>query len=52
MIAQQSLTYDAFVELAAAGSAVVGLVLKGSQAHDGMITPYADHDLYVVIERA
>ncbi|MFF3941041.1 hypothetical protein [Streptomyces phaeofaciens] len=49
MTAQQPLTYDAFVELAAADPAVVGLVLKGSQAHDGMITPYSDHDLYVVV---
>ncbi|MGW7541533.1 hypothetical protein ACWGKQ_10510 [Streptomyces sp. NPDC054770] len=49
MTAQQPITYDAFVELAAADSAVVGLVLKGSQAHDGMITPHSDHDLYVVV---
>ncbi|MER5520767.1 hypothetical protein [Streptomyces sp. NPDC002763] len=49
MTAQQPLTYDAFVELAAADSAVVGLVLKGSRAHHGMITPYSDHDLYVVV---
>ncbi|MEU6525283.1 hypothetical protein ABZ892_21330 [Streptomyces sp. NPDC046924] len=49
MTAQQPLTYDAFVELATADSAVVGLVLKGSQAHDGMITPSSDHDLYVVV---
>jgi hypothetical protein len=49
MTAQQPLTYDAFVELAAADPAVVGLVLKGPQAHDGMATPYSDHDLYVVV---
>ncbi|MFF4659034.1 hypothetical protein [Streptomyces sp. NPDC001381] len=49
MTARQPLTYDAFVELAAADPAVVGLVLKGSQAHDGMATPYSDHDLYVVV---
>ncbi|MEU6378961.1 hypothetical protein [Streptomyces sp. NPDC046909] len=49
MTAQQPLTYDAFVERAAADPAVVGLVLKGSQAHDGMITAYSDHDLYVVV---
>ncbi|MER5599718.1 hypothetical protein [Streptomyces sp. NPDC002265] len=49
MTAQQPLTYDAFVELAAADSAVVGLVLNGSRAHDGMITPHSDHDLYVVL---
>jgi hypothetical protein len=49
MTAQQPLTYDAFVELAVADSAVVGLVLKGSQAHEGMITRHSDHDLYVVL---
>ncbi|MER6345106.1 hypothetical protein ACWC10_05970 [Streptomyces sp. NPDC001595] len=49
MTAQQTLTYDAFVRLAAADPAVVGLVLKGSQAHEGMLTPYSDHDLYVVV---
>ncbi|WP_411151988.1 hypothetical protein [Streptomyces sp. A30] len=49
MTDQQPLTYDAFVELAAADPAVVGLVLKGSQSHDGMATPYSDHDLYVVV---
>lgn len=49
MTAQQPLTYDAFVELAAADPAVVGLVLKGSRAHDGMITRHSDHDLYVVL---
>ncbi|MFD5514784.1 hypothetical protein [Streptomyces sp. NPDC127066] len=49
MRAHQPLGYDAFVELATADPAVVGLVLKGSRAHDGMITPYSDHDLYVVV---
>ncbi|MGC0373813.1 hypothetical protein [Streptomyces sp. SAI-229] len=49
MTAQQPLTYEAFVEIAAADPAVVGLVLKGSQAHDGMTTRYSDHDLYVVL---
>lgn len=49
MTAQQPLTYDAFVELATADPQVVGLVLKGSRAHDGMATPYSDHDLYVVL---
>ncbi|WP_031482998.1 hypothetical protein [Streptomyces bicolor] len=49
MTAQQPLTYDAFVELAAADSAVVGLVLKGSRAHDGMVTRHSDHDLYVIV---
>ncbi|MBG0830086.1 hypothetical protein HS041_20165 [Planomonospora sp. ID67723] len=45
----QPLTYHAFVELAAADPAVVGLVLKGSRAHDGMTTEHSDHDLYVVL---
>ncbi|MDC0766698.1 hypothetical protein [Streptomyces sp. HD] len=49
MTAQQSLTYDAFLELATADPAVVGLVLKGSRAHDGMATEHSDHDLYVVL---
>ncbi|MEU8845562.1 hypothetical protein AB0C70_04825 [Streptomyces sp. NPDC048564] len=49
MTAQQSLTYDAFVALAMADPAVVGLVLKGSRAHDGMATEHSDHDLYVVL---
>ncbi|WP_406723689.1 hypothetical protein WJ438_02015 [Streptomyces sp. GD-15H] len=49
MTAQQPLTHDAFVELAAADPAVVGLVLTGSRAHDGMATQHSDHDLYVVL---
>ncbi|MFI9155403.1 hypothetical protein [Streptomyces sp. NPDC053367] len=49
MAAQQPLTYDAFIELASADPAVIGLVLKGSRAHEGMVTPYSDHDLYVVV---
>ena len=49
MTAQQPLTYDAFIELATADPAVVGLVLKGSRAHDGMTTDHSDHDLYVVL---
>lgn len=49
MTAQQSLTYDAFVSLATADPAVVGLVLKGSRAHAGMATEHSDHDLYVVL---
>ncbi|NBE91887.1 hypothetical protein FE391_13085 [Nonomuraea sp. KC401] len=44
-----SMSYQAFVELAAADPAVVGLVLKGSHAHDGMVTEHSDHDLYVVL---
>ena len=49
MAAQQLITYGAFVELARADPHVVGLVLKGSQAHEGMTTRYSDHDLYVVV---
>ncbi|MFJ4685139.1 hypothetical protein [Streptomyces sp. NPDC088789] len=49
MTAQKPMTYDAFVELATADPAVVGLVLKGSQAHEGMTTEHSDHDLYVVL---
>ncbi|NUV57495.1 hypothetical protein G6W51_32210 [Streptomyces coelicolor] len=49
MTARQQLSYDAFVALATADPAVVGLVLKGSRAHDGMTTPCSDHDLYVVL---
>ncbi|WP_406349907.1 hypothetical protein [Streptomyces sp. NBC_00658] len=48
MTAQQPIAYDAFVEIAAADSAVVGIVLKGSRAHEGMTTEHSDHDLYVV----
>ncbi|MEV3908224.1 hypothetical protein [Streptomyces canus] len=50
MTAQKAITYDTFVELATADSAVVGLVLKGSRAHEGMTTEHSDHDLYVVLE--
>ncbi|GHH28637.1 hypothetical protein [Streptomyces lanatus] len=49
MSSQPPLTYDAFVALATADPAVVGLVLKGSRAHDGMTTRHSDHDLYVVL---
>jgi hypothetical protein len=52
MLPQHPLTYDAFVELATADPAVVGLVLKGSRAHDGMVTEHSDHDLYVVLADA
>nr|WP_030872484.1 hypothetical protein [Streptomyces sp. NRRL F-2747] len=38
-----------FVADARADAAVVGLVLKGSQAHDGMTTRHSDHDLYVIL---
>lgn len=49
MPTQQPLTYDAFVRLATADPAVVGLVLTGSRAHDGMAGEHSDHDLYVVL---
>lgn len=49
MTARPAPTYAEFVELATADRAVVGLVLKGSQAHDGMVTEYSDHDLYVIL---
>ncbi|MFG2825820.1 hypothetical protein ACGFX4_41120 [Kitasatospora sp. NPDC048365] len=34
---------------ATADPAVVGLVLKGSRAHDGMATEHSDHDVYVLV---
>ncbi|MEU6275634.1 hypothetical protein ABZ871_24940 [Streptomyces populi] len=49
MTARKPMTFDAFVGLAAADAAVVGLVLKGSRAHEGMTTEHSDHDLYVVL---
>ncbi|MFI1660232.1 hypothetical protein ACH4ZU_35745 [Streptomyces sp. NPDC020472] len=49
MTAGRPLSYDEFVALASADAAVVGLVLKGSRAHEGMTTEHSDHDLYVVL---
>ncbi|MFE0629301.1 hypothetical protein ACFW3D_20370 [Streptomyces sp. NPDC058864] len=49
MTARQPLEYQTFIALAAADPAVVGLVLKGSRAHDDMVTRHSDHDLYVVV---
>ncbi|MFF8377946.1 hypothetical protein ACF07V_17680 [Streptomyces sp. NPDC015661] len=49
MTPQPPLTYVEFVDLAAADPAVLGLVLKGSRAHEGMTTEHSDHDLYVVL---
>lgn len=43
------LTYDALLARVADDPAVVGLVLKGSHAHDGMATEHSDHDVYVVV---
>jgi hypothetical protein len=49
MSTQQPLTYQALVSLAAADPAVVGLVLFGSQAHEGMVTRFSDHDASVIL---
>ncbi|MFI7349233.1 hypothetical protein ACIBSR_23655 [Streptomyces sp. NPDC049936] len=49
MSAQHPMTYAAFVARATDDPDVVGLVLKGSHAHDGMATRHSDHDLYVVL---
>jgi hypothetical protein len=43
------LSYDAFVARATADPAVVGLLLKGSFAHDGVATEHSDHDVYVIL---
>ncbi len=43
------LTYEAFLARATADPTVLGLVLKGSHAHDGMATAHSDHDVYVVV---
>lgn len=40
-----TLDFAAFVADARADAAVVGLVLKGSQAHDGITTRHSDRDL-------
>lgn len=49
MDSEHPLSYDTLVALAAAEPSVVGVVLKGSRAHDGMATEHSDHDLYVVV---
>lgn len=43
------LTYTALLTCVADAPAVVGLVLKGSHAHDGMATKYSDRDVYVIV---
>lgn len=43
------LTFDEFLRLTDDDPAVVGLVLIGSQAHDGLVTEHSDHDLWVVL---
>lgn len=49
MTPEPPLTPDAFLDRATADPGVVGLVLKGSHAHEGMVTEHSDHDLYVVL---
>ncbi|WP_051852169.1 hypothetical protein [Streptomyces sp. NRRL F-5650] len=49
MSAPHPMSYEAFVARAVGDPGVVGLVLKGSHAHEGMVTPHSDHDLYVVV---
>lgn len=44
-----SLTYGEFTRIAENDPAVVGLVLIGSQAHDGLVTEHSDHDLWVIL---
>jgi hypothetical protein len=46
------LTYEAFVAHAAADPGVVGIVLKGSHAHEGMAGPHSDHDVYAILADA
>lgn len=43
-------TFTAFVERATADPTVVGLVLSGSMAREGMATAHSDYDLYVILE--
>ncbi|WP_432747889.1 hypothetical protein H7827_28460 [Streptomyces sp. JH002] len=43
-------TVAAFVSRAEADPAVVGLVLSGSQAHDGMTTGHSDYDIHVITQ--
>jgi len=42
-------TFDEFARVAGEDPAVVGLVLIGSQAHEGLVTQYSDHDLWVIL---
>lgn len=44
-----SLEYEAFVDRATADPDVVGLVLKGSHAHESTATERSDHDVYLVL---
>ncbi|MCC3765366.1 hypothetical protein K3N28_20090 [Glycomyces sp. TRM65418] len=43
------MSFEEFTREARADPAVVGLVLIGSQAHDGLVTEHSDHDLWVVL---
>lgn len=41
--------YAALMAHATAVPTVLGLVLKGSHAHEGMVTEHSDHDVYVIV---
>lgn len=43
-------TFTAFAQRVTADPAVLGLVLKGSQAHQDMPTAHSDYDLYVIVD--
>ncbi|MFC7816310.1 hypothetical protein ACFUTR_16895 [Streptomyces sp. NPDC057367] len=42
-------TYDALLAHASTAPTVLGLVLKGSHAHDGTATQHSDHDVYAIV---
>ncbi|MFE0820538.1 hypothetical protein ACFW4M_19675 [Streptomyces sp. NPDC058794] len=42
-------TYAALTAHASTVPTVLGLVLKGSHAHEGMVTAYSDHDVYAIV---
>ncbi|MFD5001655.1 hypothetical protein ACFWMV_01995 [Streptomyces mutabilis] len=41
--------YATLIARATAAPAVLGLVLKGSHAHEGMVTEHSDHDVYAIV---
>lgn len=41
--------FSDLLSLARADPAVVGVVLTGSQAREGMATVHSDHDVYVIV---
>ncbi|MFI2348174.1 hypothetical protein ACH492_14225 [Streptomyces sp. NPDC019443] len=43
------LTYEALLARVASDPAVLGLVLKGSHAHDGLATKHSDRDVYIIV---